>query len=152
LTVNTPVAMTAKACLESFASPALEFAMPRKPATPNEFGARLAALRKAAGITQTAFAAEIGVSQRMMAYYEGPAAQPPANLLPAMAQTLGVSIDALLGTETSRRKAKASDTRMQRRLQQIASLPADERRQLLQLVDTFIEHGKLKQRINHQAA
>ncbi|GAC1676975.1 MAG: hypothetical protein NVS9B2_27760 [Steroidobacteraceae bacterium] len=126
--------------------------MPRKPATANGFGARLADLRKSAGITQTAFAAEIGVSQRMMAYYEGPTAQPPANLLPAMAQALGVSVDALLGSETSKRRAKATDTRMQRRLQQIANLPADERRQLLQLVDTFIDHGKLKRKVQGRAA
>ena len=44
------------------------------------FGPRLAGLRKAAGISQMALAAEIGVSQRMMAYYESPTAHPPANL------------------------------------------------------------------------
>ena len=62
------------------------------------FGPRLAALRKAAGFTQTAFAQEVGVSQRMMAYYEGASAHPPSALLPAMAAALGVSVDALLGT------------------------------------------------------
>jgi transcriptional regulator with XRE-family HTH domain len=75
------------------------------------FGLRLAALRKQAGITQTALAAEIGVSQRMMNYYEGPTAHPPAALLPAIARALRVSVDALLGTETAKRKAKAVDTR-----------------------------------------
>lgn len=117
----------------------------REPA--NGFGARLAALRKQAGITQTALAAEIRVSQRMMAYYEGPSANPPANLLPAMASALGVSVEALLGTETAKRKTKAVDTRMQRRLQQIASLPPEERRQILQLVDAFIERGQLKKKV-----
>ena len=117
----------------------------REPA--NDFGARLAALRKQAGITQTALAAEIRVSQRMMAYYEGPSANPPANLLPAMASALGVSVEALLGTETAKRKTKAVDTRMQRRLQQIASLPPEERRQILQLVDAFIERGQLKKKV-----
>lgn len=110
------------------------------------FGTRLAALRKAAGITQTAFAAEVGISQRMMAYYEGPTAQPPANLLPAMAQTLGVSVDTLLGMETSKRRAKATDTRMQRRLQQITHLPPQERRQILQFLDAFIQRGQLRKR------
>jgi transcriptional regulator with XRE-family HTH domain len=112
----------------------------------NGFGARLAALRKQAGITQTALAQEVGVSQRMMAYYEGPTAFPPANQLPAIAKALGISVEALLGTETAKRKAKAVDTRMQRRLQQIASLPPDERRQIMQLVDAFIERGQLKRR------
>lgn len=113
---------------------------------PNGFGTRLAALRKQAGMSQTALAQEIGVSQRMMAYYEGPSAFPPANLLPAIARALGVSVEALLGTETAKRKIKAVDTRMQRRLQQIASLPPEERRQIMQLVDAFIERGQLKRR------
>jgi transcriptional regulator with XRE-family HTH domain len=122
--------------------------MPRKikPEAASGFGARLAALRKAAGITQTAFAHEIGISQRMMAYYEGPTAHPPANLLPAMAQALGVSVDTLLGVETSKRRAKATDTRLHRRLQQIEGLEPAEKRQVLQLIDAFIERGQLKRK------
>lgn len=128
--------------------------MPRriKGEVPNGFGARLAALRKQAGISQTALAKEIGVSQRMMAYYEGPTAFAPANLLPAIAGTLGVSVEALLGTETAKRKTKPADTRMQRRLQQIASLPPEERRQIMQLVDAFIERGQLKRRASNSNA
>lgn len=108
------------------------------------FGARLAALRKAAGITQTAFAAEIGVSQRMMAYYEGPTAHAPADLLAQMARALGVSVETLLGVEVAKRRAKPVDTRMQRRLQQIEKLNPAEKRQVLQVLDAFIERGKLR--------
>jgi transcriptional regulator with XRE-family HTH domain len=115
------------------------------------FGARLAELRKAAGVTQTALAAEIGISQRMMAYYEGPVAQPPANLLPLIARALGVSIDALLGVETSPRRAKATDTRLQRRLAQIEKLSVQERRQILQVLDALIERGQLKQKAQANA-
>lgn len=117
-----------------------------------DFGPRLAALRKAAGFTQTAFAAEIGVSQRMMAYYESPAAHPPANLLAAMARALAVSVDALLGTETAKRRAKPADTRLQRRLQQLEKLPPEDRRQILQVLDAFIERGQLKKKAEKQAA
>jgi transcriptional regulator with XRE-family HTH domain len=84
---------------------------------PGGFGERLARLRKQAGLTQT-----------------------------ALAHVLGISVEALLGTETAKRKSKAVDTRMQRRLQQIAGLPTDERRQIMQLVDAFIERGQLKRR------
>lgn len=116
------------------------------------FGPRLAGLRKAAGISQMALAAEIGVSQRMMAYYESPTAHPPANLLPAIARSLGVSIDALLGVEGSRRRTKATDTRMQRRLQQIEKLPPAERRQILQMLDALIERGQLRRKVESNAA
>lgn len=47
-----------------------------------------------------------------MAYYESLAAHPPANLLPAMAKTLRVSIDAPLGLETSKPRTNATDTRV----------------------------------------
>jgi transcriptional regulator with XRE-family HTH domain len=122
--------------------------MPKRIAgeAPGGFGVRLAQLRKQAGLTQTALAQEIGISQRMMAYYEGPTAFPPATLLPTIARVLNVSIETLLGTETAKRKSKAVDTRMQRRLQQIATLPPEERRQIMQLVDAFIERGQLKRR------
>lgn len=122
--------------------------MPKRIAgeAPGGFGARLAHFRKQAGLSQTALAQEIGISQRMMAYYEGPTAFPPATLLPAIARVLDVSVEALLGTETAKRRTKAVDTRMQRRLQQIANLPPEERRQILQLVDAFIERGQLKRR------
>lgn len=49
------------------------------------FGERLAQLRKAAGYTQVELAQELGISQRMVAYYESPNANPPANLLPKIA-------------------------------------------------------------------
>ena len=117
----------------------------REPA--DGFGERLSGLRKAAGITQTALAEEIGISRRMMAYYESPAAYPPANLLPGNAAALGVSEDALLGVETAKRRAKATDTRMQRRLQQIEKLDATDKRQVLQLIDAFIERDQLKRNV-----
>ena len=110
------------------------------------FGPRLAQLRKHAGITQTALAQELDISQRMMAYYEGPSAHPPGHLLPDMARTLGVSVETLLGTETAKRKAKAVDTRMHRRLQQLERLAPMERRQILQVIDAFIERGQLKRK------
>ena len=110
------------------------------------FGERLATLRKTAGISQTALAVEVGISQRMMAYYESPTAHPPSNLLPSMAAALGVSVDALLGVETSKRRAKATDTRLARRLQDVEKLDTADRRQLIQLIDAFIERGQLKRK------
>lgn len=110
------------------------------------FGVRLRELREAAGVSQTALAAEIGVSPRMMAYYEGPKSHPPSDLLPAMAAALGVTVETLLGVEVSKRKAKPTDTRLHRRLQQLDQLDPTEKRQALQLLDAFIERGKLKKK------
>ncbi len=98
------------------------------------FGARLAALRKAAGFTQQELANEVGTSRRMIAYYEGQTAHPPTTLLPAIATALRITTDELLGQAPVKRIAKSRDTRLERRLQQI-------------------ERGQLKRKVqNKQAA
>ena len=116
------------------------------------FGERLASLRKAAGFTQIELAAELGVSQRMVAYYESPAATPPANLLPQIAAALGVSIDDLFGVGAKRRLVKQDgDSRLRRRLLAIEKLAVAEKRQVLQVIDAFIERGQLKRKAESRA-
>lgn len=111
------------------------------------FGERLASLRKAAGFTQVELAAELGISQRMVAYYESPTATPPANLLPQIATALGVSIDELFGRNLKRKLVKQEgDSRLRRRLLAIEKLDVAEKRQVLQLLDAFIERGQLKRK------
>lgn len=115
--------------------------------TPESFGARLAALRKAAGYTQAELGAELGVSQRMMAFYESPEANPPASTLAAMAAALRISVDELVGAASrTKRAAKPTNSRLQRRLNLIEKLGAKEKRQILQFLDTFLEREQLRQR------
>jgi transcriptional regulator with XRE-family HTH domain len=110
-----------------------------------EFGKRLAALRKQAGYTQTELAQELGVSQRMISYYEAHSEYPPVNLLPDLAQLLGVTSDELLGIQPLK-KSRQPDSRLLRRLQQIEKLDAARKRQVLQMIDTVIENEQLKQK------
>lgn len=112
------------------------------------FGERLATLRKAAGYTQVELAAEVGITQRMVAYYEAPNAQPPAHLLPQLAAALGVGADVLLGLAEPRRPKKIATNRLERRLLEIEKLDPKAKRQITQLLDSFIEGEKLKQRVN----
>jgi len=118
------------------------------PAASVSLGQRLGSLRKAAGFNQVEFAAEVGITQRMVAYYEAPNAQPPAHLLPQMAQTLGVSVDVLLGRAEPRKPKKIATNRLERRLLEIEKLGPKAKRQITQLLDSFIEGEKLKQRMN----
>ena len=122
----------------------------RKTAVIDSFGERLAQLRKAAGYTQVEFAAEIGITQRMVAYYEAPDAQPPAHLLPQMAQALGVGADVLLGMSAPRPVKKVAASRLERCLIEIEKLDARAKRQITQILDTFLEQEKLKQRVRAQ--
>ena len=89
----------------------------------------------------------------MVAYYESPGATPPAHLLPAIAQALGVSIDALYGRSSPARKLakQEGDSRLRRRLLAVEKLGRAEKRQVLQLIDALIERGQLKRRMESRA-
>lgn len=123
----------------------------RKTEVMENFGERLAALRKTAGYTQVEFAAEVGITQRMVAYYEAPTASPPAHLLPRMSQALNVSVEVLLGTKPPKRMKHMASNRLERRLLEIEKLDARAKRQITQLLDTFIENEKLKRKIQQTA-
>lgn len=111
------------------------------------FGARLAALRKAAGFTQHQLADELGISRRRIAYYESESEHPPSNLLADLARVLNISTDQLLTDAPVKRAAKAAlSPRLERRLKHIERLSPKSKQQLLNIIDTFIEAETLKQR------
>ena len=107
-----------------------------------DFGKRIAQLRKAAGYTQQELADEINSTRRVIAYYETESDQPPANILADLARALGSSTDALLGL-TEQQTPKLS-SRLERRLKKMETLTPKAKRQLVQLIDTFIEAEQLK--------
>jgi transcriptional regulator with XRE-family HTH domain len=110
------------------------------------FGVRLTELRKSAGYTQAELAAEVGVSRRMITYYESQSAHPPTHLLTEIARALKLTTDELLGAVPIKKAAKPGNIRLQRRLQQIEALEPTEKRQVLQVLDAFIERGRLKKK------
>lgn len=124
--------------------------MPKKKpmsAAEETFGKRLARLRKQAGFTQRELGDQLGISQRMVAYYEGQTSRAPDHLLNQLAEILGVSTDLLLGRPAaSPTKAKPNNQRIWRRVQQIEKLPLKERRQLLAIVDAVLDRHRLLQK------
>jgi len=107
----------------------------------------MAELRKAAGYTQQELAEEIGASRRIIAYYETQSDYPPATLLPQLAKALGIRIEDMLGSRLLPQTRKPASSRLQRRLQQIEKLNTKEKRQVMQLLDAFIEREKLKKKV-----
>ena len=111
------------------------------------FGDRLARLRKAAGFSQRDLSAETGISQRMIAYYEKQTERPPAHLFPVLAKALGVSADELLGMKATKQVSRARDNRLWRRFTQVEKLPAIEKKQIVQILDAFLERNKLRKAV-----
>lgn len=112
------------------------------------FGTRLTELRKQAGYTQLELADEVGVSRRMITYYESQAAHPPTHLLTKIAQALKLTTDELLGAVPVKKTATPRNGRLARRLQQLETLDPTEKRQALRLLDAFIERGRLKKKVS----
>jgi len=86
----------------------------------------------------------------MIAYYEKQAQYPPTHRLAILAKALGVSVEQLLGIEEVESGDKSKDMRLWRRFRQIEKLDAKEKRQVIQLLDTFIEKDRLKKETDHQ--
>ena len=120
--------------------------MSKKPSTDiSNFGERLTVLRKAAGFTQQELAQELGVSRRVVAYYERETPHPPTSLLPRLAQILGLSADELLsGNGVRKAPPKTTDLRLQHKLQQLETLGTKKRRQAIRLLDQFIHREAIK--------
>jgi len=72
---------------------------------------------------------------------------PPTHLLPLLAEVLGTATGELLGMKKLNLKDKKKDMRLWRRFSQVERMDQKEKRQLLQLLDTFIEKEQLKQKI-----
>lgn len=108
------------------------------------FGERLAKFRQTAGFSQRDLAAEIGISQRMIAYYEKETQHPPTHLLPVLAKALGLSADQLIGLEKVKDEGKQRDNRLWRRFSQLEKLPSPKRKQIVQILDAFLENEKLR--------
>ncbi len=108
------------------------------------FGKRLKRLRKVAGFTQNQLAQELGVTRRIIDYYERESHQPPAYLLADLSRALGVTVDVLLGVRSLKRETPKLGAHLERRLRQIEKLSPKAKKQILQLLDVFIEAERKK--------
>jgi transcriptional regulator with XRE-family HTH domain len=112
--------------------------MARTRRAPSEtFGRRLARLRKARGLTQIELAPKLGISPRMLAYYEAQTDRPPAHLLGRLAEILGASTDELLGLSAVKLPDQPSNPRLWRRLRIVEKLPAEDRTAVLKFIDAL---------------
>jgi hypothetical protein len=81
----------------------------------------------------------------MIAYYEKQPQYPPMHVLSVLAEALGIPAQHFLGLKNKESKGKLKDMRIRRRLEKIEGLEEKEKRQVIQLLDTFIEKNRLKQ-------
>jgi len=105
----------------------------------NLFGKRLAQLRKARGLTQTDLGDKVGISFRMIAYYEGQTNYLPTHILPQLARALGISVDELTDTSTTSVVPVDVDGVVWRRFLRLQELPPKARAAALQQLDALLD-------------
>ena len=111
------------------------------------FGERLERLRKAAGYSLRELAADVGISHRMLVYYEKHSENPPAHLLPQLAKALGATADQMLGLEKEKRNGRVRDTKLWRRFSQLEKLPPAERKPIVQVLDAFLKSKQVESKV-----
>ncbi len=102
------------------------------------FGPRLRELRKRRGLTQIDLGKLLGVSNRVIAYYEDRNAQPPGPLLVDMARALRVSCDEILGLKPIKDTTSPRTARLLNRLRRIEELRPAEQRAVLRYLEALL--------------
>jgi len=105
-------------------------------------GALLRRLRLAAGLSQTELARRIGVPQPNITFWELSEKPPRSDVLPAMADALGVTVEDLLHS-TSRRRASKSDAapipKLRRMYEDAARLPRRQQEKIADFVHAYVK-------------
>jgi transcriptional regulator with XRE-family HTH domain len=111
--------------------------MKREPTVKN-FGERLTALRRTAGLTQKQLGEKIGVSNRVIHYYETETNYPPAHLIDPLAKALKVSTDEMLGVKALKQQHNPEHAALWRRLKKVETLPKKDQKALLHYLDALV--------------
>lgn len=99
-------------------------------------GARIAQLRKEAGLSQQTVADTLGIAQQSYAHYEVARVRMPISLLPQIAQLFGVSTDDLLGTRSTDKAGKRGPTpKLQQQMELLHRLPKAKQKVVMEMLD-----------------
>ena len=102
----------------------------------NSHGARLGALRQAAGLSVRELARQIGINHSTIVFWEKNNTLPRSEVLLPMAQSLGVSVEELLGGKPP--KAKPAGSRARQTFESVAELPRRQQAKILDVVEAFV--------------
>jgi len=61
-----------------------------------------------------------------------------------LAKALKVSADELMGSEKTKKNGRTQDTHLERRFSQAEKIPPPKRKQIVQILDAFLESEKAK--------
>jgi transcriptional regulator with XRE-family HTH domain len=103
-------------------------------------GGRIAELRKGSGITQVQLAATLDVSQQTVASWEVGRRGVPVSLLPALARTLGCSVEELIGEKTQPAK-RGPTPKLQQQMDRLSRLPKAKQRVVIEMLEGVLSQA-----------
>lgn len=106
---------------------------------PTASGARLAAFRKAAGLSQVQLSKSLGIPQRTLSFYEREADAIPSSLLPPLADILGVSVEDILGMKNGQSSKRGPKSKLQIQIEQIQRLPKSKQQTISDMLDMAVK-------------
>jgi len=107
------------------------------------FGQRLAAVRRSKGLTQAELGERVGVTQKMIDYYERRAANPTLDFIEKAAEALEVTVADLLGSQPNTMRAKPGPvSQLERKFEQVKLLPRKQQEFVLQFLDTVLKNAE----------
>ena len=98
-------------------------------------GERITAARKAQGLTQTQVAEALGIAQQTLAHYEGGKLRVAVAQLAPLAQTLGVSVEDLVGVPTRRAGKRGPTPKLQQQIERLSDLPQAKQRLVMEMLE-----------------
>ncbi len=104
------------------------------------FGERIQQAREVLGISQKQLADQLGVSQRVLSWWEREPVALKTEQLSALAEALKVSADFLLGREARPPKAKGPKGRMLKLFEVASNLPRKQQEKVAAVLEPFVLH------------
>jgi len=101
-------------------------------------GARLAALRRAAGLTQVELAQLVGESQQNIAFWEQSEKPPRSGVLPKLAKVLGVRVEQILEGEIPQTRRAGPVGKVQKIFEQVSTLPRKQQERTVETVSALV--------------
>jgi transcriptional regulator with XRE-family HTH domain len=98
-------------------------------------GIRISNARKALGLTQQDMADRLGIAQQTYAQYEVGIRRIPASMLPKLAQSIGLTLDELMGVGSGLRSKPGPSSKLELQIEQLRQLPRATQKVVMNMLD-----------------
>lgn len=105
-----------------------------------DLGARIAQLRKEQNLTQQQLAEALGIAQQTLAHYEVGRLRVAASMLPVLARTFGVSLEALIGEKPQPTK-RGPTPKLQQQVERLSRLPKAKQRVVMEMLEGLLSQA-----------